>query len=98
MHVFRTTRLFFAICYALLHLHPVDRALADPLILNPADVAHYVNEFNSLSDAPPDSAIPNESAAEWMAANVPLFDCPDEQLKKIYYFRWWTYRKHIRKT
>lgn len=33
-----------------------------------------------------------------MATNVPLFDCPDEQLKQTYYFRWWTYRKHIRQT
>ena len=33
-----------------------------------------------------------------MAANVPLFDCPDASSKKIYYFRWWTYRKHIRQT
>ena len=33
-----------------------------------------------------------------MVANVPLFDCPDATLREIYYFRWWTYRKHIKKT
>ena len=32
------------------------------------------------------------------AANVPLFGCPDAQLEQTYYFRWWTYRKHIRRT
>jgi hypothetical protein len=71
---------------------------AEPLILGTEDLTRYVDEFNQLSGRPADSAIPNESAAEWMSANVPLFDCPDEQLEKIYYFRWWTYRKHIRNT
>jgi hypothetical protein len=33
-----------------------------------------------------------------MVANVPLFNCPDEQIEQTYYFRWWTYRKHIRQT
>ncbi len=30
--------------------------------------------------------------------NIPLFDCPDNAITEIYYFRWWTYRKHIAKT
>ena len=30
--------------------------------------------------------------------NVPLFDCPDKDIEEIYYFRWWTYRKHIKQT
>src|SRR5262249_37403537 len=28
----------------------------------------------------------------------PLFECPDEQLTQNYYFRWWTFRKHINQT
>ena len=28
----------------------------------------------------------------------PLFDCPDAQLVETYYFRWWTFRKHIKQT
>ncbi len=42
--------------------------------------------------------IPNEKAWEWMAENVPYFECPDKEIEEIYYFRWWTYRKHIRQT
>jgi hypothetical protein len=42
--------------------------------------------------------VPNGDASRWMAANVPLFDCPDIALEKTYYFRWWTFRKHIRET
>ncbi len=30
--------------------------------------------------------------------NIPLFECPDKQIEETYYFRWWTYRKHIKKT
>jgi hypothetical protein len=33
-----------------------------------------------------------------MADHVPLIDIPDRELEQIYYFRWWTYRKHIKKT
>ncbi len=29
---------------------------------------------------------------------MPLFECPDEELEKTYYFRWWTYRKQIKKS
>ena len=29
---------------------------------------------------------------------VPLFECPDKDIEKVYYFRWWTFRKHIKQT
>jgi len=35
---------------------------------------------------------------EFLSANIPLFECPDKQIEETYYFRWWTYRKHIKKT
>ena len=28
----------------------------------------------------------------------PLFECPDEDISRTYYFRWWTFRKHLKKT
>ncbi len=31
-----------------------------------------------------------------MVQNVPFFQCPDSTLEEIYYFRWWSYRKHIK--
>lgn len=73
-------------------------ALADAFVLNPSDFAHYVAEFNSIDSNPVENLIPNAAAWEWMTANVPLFDCPDKQLEQTYYFRWWTFRKHIRQT
>ncbi len=40
--------------------------------------------------------IPNAVAWEWMKVNMPLFECPDKNFERIYYFRWWTFRKHIK--
>ena len=33
-----------------------------------------------------------------MTAQVPFFNCPSKRLEEIYYFRWWTFRKHIKET
>jgi len=33
-----------------------------------------------------------------LRTNVPLFECPDKDFERTYYFRWWTYRKHIKQT
>ncbi len=41
--------------------------------------------------------IPNVNAASFLLKNIPIFDCPDEELKSVYYFRWWTFRKHLKK-
>jgi hypothetical protein len=72
-------------------------ATAQPAVLDPGNYAHYVAKFNSI-DSEHAGFIPNARAGEWIAANVPLFDCPDEQLVETYYFRWWTYRKHIKQS
>jgi hypothetical protein len=42
--------------------------------------------------------IPNYKTADFMINNVPRFECPDKDLEEIYYFRWWTFRKHIKQT
>ncbi len=61
----------------------------------------WVVEFNAIDEKVPGTLsgwIPNEKALEFLEKNVPRFDCPDQELVRTYYFRWWTYRKHIRKT
>lgn len=64
-----------------------------------ARVAGYVSAFNA-NDAVPEvvNLVPNATATDWILANAPLFECPAPQIEKAYYFRWWTYRKHIRQT
>jgi hypothetical protein len=77
------------------------------VILKPDALRGYVATFNS--QRPDDTAeglpggcsvtaISNALAAAWMERNVPRFDCPDKEIEEIYYFRWWTYRKHIKQT
>ena len=64
----------------------------------PADYAHYVENFNKMEPETAINLIPNDQAWQWMTGNVPLLDCPAKQLEETYYFRWWTYRKHIKQT
>ncbi|BCX46470.1 coagulation factor 5/8 type domain-containing protein [Haloferula helveola] len=57
----------------------------------------YVERFNR-EDEELYSNIPNSEALAFLRKNIPLFECPDEDIERTYYFRWWTYRKHVRKT
>jgi len=67
-------------------------------ILKPDDYKHFVDYFNRMEDENIVQAIPNAKAWEWMSANIPLFDCPQDNFLEMYYFRWWTFRKHIKET
>ena len=40
----------------------------------------------------------NKGTTWGIGREIPLFECPDEDIERTYYFRWWTYRKHLRKT
>ena len=57
----------------------------------------YIASFNAGDDELIRQKIPNEKAAEFLQTQIPMLDCPDPVLEKTYYFRWWTFRKHIRK-
>ena len=71
---------------------------AQPGILQEKDFKHYIDSFKENDEELYKQAYPNSEAWKFIADNVPLFECPDKQLEQTYYFRWWTYRKHIRKT
>ncbi len=58
----------------------------------------YVDYFNSIDQERVVQAIPNSQAWQWMKTNVPMFECPDKNLERTWYFRWWTLRKHIENT
>ena len=62
------------------------------------DYKHYVDYFNTMEDENIVQAIPNAKAWEWMTQNVPLFDCPNRDFEEMWYYRWWTLRKHIEST
>ena len=42
--------------------------------------------------------IPNADAWDFLRDNIPRFECPDDAIQSTYYFRWWTYRKHLKQT
>lgn len=84
-------------CCLLFHLLSTC-TVAKPTVLDSAKYAHYVAKFNSLDAIQAEGLISNANAWEWMVDNAPLFDCPDAQLVETYYFRWWTFRKHIKQT
>jgi hypothetical protein len=67
-------------------------------VLTDVKLKSYVNNFNSLDTETIKNYVPNADAYKWMADNVPLFECPDSAIEKIYYYRWWTFRKHLVKT
>lgn len=67
-------------------------------VLKAGDFKHYVDYFNKMEDENIVQAIPNDSAWQWMQRNIPLFECPQQNMEEIFYYRWWTLRKHIKKT
>jgi hypothetical protein len=73
-------------------------ARAQPPILRTVDYEHYVLKFNAAEPEGVVNLIPNADAWRWIAANAPRWDCPSALVEEIYYFRWWTYRKHIKRT
>ena len=67
-------------------------------VLDPAAFRHYAQEFSRDDPDHISGAIPDDEAWEWMRANVPLLSVPDPELERIYYYRWWAFRKHIEST
>ena len=79
-------------------LAPAALLAADTPILAPAFFRHYVDDFNRTFKEEVVNYIPDARAFDWMQANIPPFTCPDASIEQLYYYRWWTYRKHIKET
>jgi hypothetical protein len=67
-------------------------------ILGTEKLKKYVTYFNSIDTEAVKNYVPNAAAFTWLAEQIPLFECPDSVLEQNYYYRWWTYRKHLVKT
>lgn len=63
-----------------------------------ANLRSRFEEFGRNDDELYANAYSNRDAVAAIGAKVPLFECPDEDIERTYYFRWWTYRKHLRRT
>ncbi len=65
-------------------------------LLHPDAFRHYFVEFEQQERAFLNDNPPNEWP--WMTRNIPWLDVPDKNLEEIYYFRWYSFQKHIRLT
>ncbi len=61
-------------------------------------LARYIAEFNENDTEHYKNSIDNAHAYEWLLLHAPRFECPDSDFERTFYFRLWTYRKHIKKT
>ncbi len=58
----------------------------------------YVESFNKIDTETVKNYVTNDQAYEFLSKNAPLFECPDSTIEKIYYYRWWAFRKHLKQT
>ncbi|MFW0715042.1 MGH1-like glycoside hydrolase domain-containing protein [Pedobacter sp. N23S346] len=65
---------------------------------NTDQLKKYVEYFNSVDSEAVKNYIPNAQAFEFLAEQAPLFECPDPVLEQNYYYRLWTFRKHLVKS
>jgi hypothetical protein len=89
-------RVISCLCAALAGAWLCASAPADDRVIDPARVKHFIDTFNAMEPETVVNLIPNGQAWDWMLQNVPFFECPDADLQEMYYFRWWSYRKHIK--
>jgi hypothetical protein len=78
---------------AFAQMHALDQPFA---VLQPDDYHHYVNQFATDER----EATGQQPADEWpwIAANAPLFDSSNKQFEEMYYFRWYSFEKHVEQT
>lgn len=67
-------------------------------IIPPGVLERHVDSFNRHDEELYPQYISNADAHAFLRDHIPLLDCPDKDLEEIYYFRWWTYRKHLKRT
>ena len=75
----------------------LDAAGKTNAVLTTDKLKTYVAQFNA-DDEELFSNIKNKDAFGFLEKNIPLFECPDQDFERTYYFRWWTYRKHVKST
>jgi len=68
------------------------------LVLDPIVMKKDIAYFNSLDTEDVKNYISNADTYQWLSAQIPLFECPDSAIQKIYYYRWWTLRKQLKQT
>ena len=60
--------------------------------------SRYVRAFNATDRESYTNTIRNVEAETFLRTHAPVFECPDADIERTYHFRWWTFRKHLRRT
>jgi hypothetical protein len=94
----RSVILFAVLLVGAASLSAAPGAPLESPLLQPEGFRPYVEQFNAQDEELYPQAIPNAAAWTFLSTNIPLFECPDPDLQRTYYFRWWTYRKHLKHT
>ena len=65
-------------------------------VLHPDNYHHYVTQFA----ADEREATGQQPADEWpwIADNIPFFNSSNKQFEEMYYFRWYSFQKHVEQT
>jgi hypothetical protein len=87
--------LMVLLALGLFHLSASKNLPAQPL-LNPEDYRHYFEQFNRDEKGMLGHSEP--LPWDWFEQNIPWLDVPDKNVEEIYYFRWYSFQKHIKQT
>jgi len=100
------TRTSFAVCVGsaalvflvlgLFHVHSESKEISPQSLLDPQDYRHYFQQFNRDEKEMLGHSDPVQWG--WFEQNIPWLDVPDKTLEEIYYFRWYSFQKHIKQT
>ena len=58
----------------------------------------YVRAFTENDEELYKNEIDNAHAEDWLLFCAPRFECPDPSIERTFYFRLWSYRKHVKNT
>ena len=67
-------------------------------VLDMAVLASDTAHFNAMEGENVTNLISNAQSFDWLQKEIPLFECPDREVEEMYYFRWWSFRKHLEQT
>jgi hypothetical protein len=73
-------------------------AAENGFVLKPDSFARYIACFNSMEDENVTNYVSNADSWNWLQKEIPFFECPDHEVEEMYYFRWWSFRKHLERT
>lgn len=64
----------------------------------PPDVPVYPEVGRGTAVLDHDALLAGYAEPEWYKANIPFLEIPDREIQAVYYYRWSTYKRHIRYT